>query len=92
MKSFALSLIIGSVLLLGLPPPSLSAPTDLFFLDVRKTQRVWTFCHNGFSSRGQASKYYNYQDLLYHGLGGIGLGLAGGALTAGVSPLPFLLI
>ena len=36
--------------------------------------------------------YDNYQDLLYHGLGGIGLGLAGGALTAGVSPLPFLLI
>ena len=51
-----------------------------------------TICHNGFSSQGQASKYNNYQDLLYHGLGGIGFGLAGGALTAGVSPLLFLLI
>ena len=78
MKSATLSLVIGSVLLLGLTPPSSSAPTDLFLLDV------------SFSSNVDALNFL-HQDLLYHGAGGIGLGLAGGLLTAGVgiAPHPF---
>ena len=81
MKSAKFSLVIGSVLLLGLTPPSSSAPTDLFLLDV------------SFSSYKMYIDIFNflYQDLLYHGVGGIGLGLAGGLLTAGVgiAPHPF---
>ena len=78
MKSAKFSLVIGSVLLLGLTPPSSSAPTDLFLLDV------------SFSSNVDALNFL-HQDLLYHGAGGIGLGLAGGLLTAGVgiAPHPF---
>ena len=80
MKSAKFSLVIGSVLLLllGLTPPSSSAPTDLFLLDV------------SFSSNVDALNFL-HQDLLYHGVGGIGLGLAGGLLTAGVgiAPHPF---
>ena len=78
MKSATFSLVIGSVLLLGLTPPSSSAPTDLFLLDV------------SFSSNVDALNFL-HQDLLYHGVGGIGLGLAGGLLTAGVgiAPHPF---
>ena len=36
--------------------------------------------------------YKPHQDLFYHGAGGIGLGLAGGLLTAGVSYPPLLQI
>ena len=75
MKSAKFSLVIGSVLLLGLTPPSSSAPTDLFLLDV------------SFSSNVDALNFL-HQDLLYHGVGGIGLGLAGGLLTAGVGIAP----
>ena len=93
MKSVKLCLMIGSVFLFGLPSPSKSAPTDLFLLDVSFS---WRWIVKSVLDYHKPSwtiiNHKPHQDLFYHGAGGIGLGLAGGLLTAGVSYPPLLQI